>query len=361
MAASYLAVLALAPFALYATFLALLCFEQIQQHLIFLHRVRLSGQSNFDAPESYGFAPYRVHNLRIPIGKDQHLGAWLLPALSSYSTRIESLPMRPSQAVYADILRTSNRPTLMYMHGNAATRAVGFRMRAARILANELDFNVVMLDYRGFGDSSSIRPSQATAVQDAGRLFEWLNREIGVHAHDIVCYGHSLGTGICADLVARQLAPQDIHLRALILIAPFKSIPSLLTTYRLFGLIPIMGPLRKSRHVEALVRTFLTTRFETDTILSLAQCPLLLIHSTNDHDIVYTHSRELFDNVFLNSTIGATSIAQQTMYGHGLLRHFTRSNGSPVVHLEIDSGGHNGVGTLEVSTLAIKRIVEPLG
>lgn len=85
---------------------------------------------------------------------------------------------------------------------------------------------------------------------DARRAFDFLHLEKGVDASQIVIMGQSLGTGIGTALAARledegelnlgsigerliEYVATGIKTRALILIAPFSSIATLLETYKL--------------------------------------------------------------------------------------------------------------------------------
>jgi alpha/beta superfamily hydrolase len=60
---------------------------------------------------------------------------------------------------------------------------------------------VLVIDYRGFGDSSGT-PSEDGLVTDAKAAFDWLISN-GKKAEDILIMGHSLGTGVSGQLGAQ--------------------------------------------------------------------------------------------------------------------------------------------------------------
>ncbi len=54
--------------------------------------------------------------------------------------------------------------------------------------------------------------------------------------------GHSLGTGVAAQL-ARRLGAEGVRPRGVVLLAPFTSVSKLLETYAILG-VPVLQPLQ---------------------------------------------------------------------------------------------------------------------
>lgn len=127
------------------------------------------------------------------------LGAWFVLADASYAL--------PAQPIDEAALRAAiaAHPTILFCHGNAATRAAVFRPRVYGMYSTRLRANVLALDYRGFADSEGT-PSEQGLITDARAAFDWLTQR-GATAHDIVLMGQSLGTGVVAGLAA-QLAEE---------------------------------------------------------------------------------------------------------------------------------------------------------
>lgn len=59
--------------------------------------------------------------------------------------------------------------------------------------------HVISIDYRGFGNSTPEIPTEKTLRIDALSTFDWIVSQ-GVRPDRIVIVGHSLGSGVAADL-----------------------------------------------------------------------------------------------------------------------------------------------------------------
>ncbi|KAF9013358.1 hypothetical protein BDQ17DRAFT_596341 [Cyathus striatus] len=69
-------------------------------------------------------------------------------------------------------------PTILFFHGNAATRAFSVRVQHYKAFSSRLHANVLAIDYRGFGESTGI-PSEKGLVTDARAAWDWLiSREL---------------------------------------------------------------------------------------------------------------------------------------------------------------------------------------
>ena len=61
---------------------------------------------------------------------------------------------------------------------------------------------MLAIDYRGYGDSSSVYPNEETLLVDAQSTYKWaLDHLAQDPGTKIVVYGHSLGTGVTAKLI----------------------------------------------------------------------------------------------------------------------------------------------------------------
>lgn len=130
-----------------------------------------------------------------------------------YYHSLSSAPLEPRNHVAAAL---QNNPTILFFHGNGATRAYGVRVRFYKAFTARLGVNVLAVDYRGFGDSTG-NPSEAGLIQDGKAAFDWLLSN-GAKVEDILIVGHSLGTGVSSQLVAKLdaegLAPRGVVLLA---------------------------------------------------------------------------------------------------------------------------------------------------
>lgn len=156
----------------------------------------------------------------------------------------DSFRSQPNETVsYA----LSHAPTVLFLHGAAGTRAIHFRVQSYLTFSSRLSSNILAIDYRGFADSTGV-PSQDGLVEDAYTAWNWLLNQ-GAKPEDILIFGHSLGTGIAAQLVKKLAEDYDgtsdagAKPRGVVLSAPFSSATTLAETFSLFGL-PILQPIQ---------------------------------------------------------------------------------------------------------------------
>lgn len=191
----------------YVAFLASLAFEPVQNAFIYLHHVRIPVGVDFSRPESVGFAPGKVRPFNLTTSDGVRLGAWHVLPRDLYDEAIEQYGVPEDgplpEAVFDAALKNPTHPTVVYNHGNAATRAAGNRVRVARHMS-DMNANFVIYDYRGFADSSrSPPPSEEGLLTDSRRAFDYVYKDKSVPANRIVVMGQSLGTGVSAGMVAR--------------------------------------------------------------------------------------------------------------------------------------------------------------
>ena len=127
-----------------------------------------------------------VQELWIPVGTEGHqLNAWWLKA------------------------EDPNAPALLYLHG-ARWNLTGSFTRIERW--RKLGFSVLAIDYRGFGKSSDVVPSESLAYEDADAAWEHLARLAPGGKRFIV--GHSLGGVVAIELAARHPDAAGLFLEA---------------------------------------------------------------------------------------------------------------------------------------------------
>jgi abhydrolase domain-containing protein 12 len=128
------------------------------------------------------------------ITNDVHFNANYLddPAESSYKV-IESMMQSDldvkKDVLFEEILRKTKDPIVLYLHGNTGTRANGHRVDLYKIL-RQLGYHVIAMDYRGFGDSSDISPTEVGCVNDALAMYHYIKN---LTNSPVFIYGHSLG------------------------------------------------------------------------------------------------------------------------------------------------------------------------
>ncbi len=183
------------------------------------------------------------------------------------------------------------RGVVLYCHGNAGN--VGHRIGMADLLAG-LGVDVLLFDYRGFGESTGT-PSEAGTYEDAAAALRHLTEDRAVPPERIVAYGRSLGGPIAASVAARA------DLAGLVLDSTFVSIPDLV---------------RSTWPRLLVVESAIAFRYDTAAFLDRVDEPVLVLHSPDDGTIPFEQGRRLAEAV-----PGAAFVPTAGGHGDGPLRH----------------------------------------
>ncbi len=151
--------------------------------------------------------------------------------------------------------------TLLYSHGNAED--LGDILPRLRKL-QQGGFSVLAYDYRGYGTSEGI-PSEAGAYKDIEAAYAYL-RDQGIPPERILLYGRSVGGGPSVYLAAQK------PVGGLILESTF------VTAFRVLTRIPLLP----------------FDRFDNLSRIAQINCPLLILHGTQDRLIPFWHAEALY-------------------------------------------------------------------
>lgn len=203
----------------------------------------------------------------------------------------------------------------MQVHGNAGTVAQGWRTDTYRTLASgAANVHVITVDYRGFGYSTG-SPNEQGLITDGIALTDWALRQSRLSPDRIVIQGQSLGTAVATAVTEYFAVERAIELRALVLVAAFSDIPTLMSTYALGGLIPVLSPLRPYPMLQRffasnIQETWFTATRLANLVRKSTGLNLYLIHALNDYDIPWSHSDVLF-HVAANATSASAMTTKQ--------------------------------------------------
>ncbi len=154
---------------------------------------------------------------------------------------------------------------IFYLHGNAGSLS-SWGEEAKTY--TDLNYDVFMLDYRGYGKSEGKISSQEQLFKDNQLVYEQLKENYT--EENIVILGYSLGSGLASKLAATN------NPKLLILQAPYYSI------------IDIM------KHSYSWIPTFiLKYKLETNEYLKQCDMPIVLFHGKQDYIIYYGSSLKL--------------------------------------------------------------------
>ena len=167
-----------------------------------------------------------------------------------------------------------NGLSVLFLHGNARNMGAATNAEKIAVLARA-GFNVMTLDYRGYGKSDGDAPYEAALYEDTQAAFEEFKRR-APDARKRVLHGHSMGGAVAIDLAAKQ--PREFA--AAFIEATFSSMLDMSTVNPVYRLLP--------------VDWLLTERFESSRKISALKIPLLFIHGTADTRIPHRMSKTLY-------------------------------------------------------------------
>ncbi|VFR41465.1 putative exported protein [plant metagenome] len=193
----------------------------------------------------------------------------------SSQTRVYDLAVGDGQTVRAWYQPSANpnAATVLYLHG-ARWNLNGSAFRIERWA--QLGYSVLAIDYRGFGASTPLLPSEATATEDANVALAELARLQPDPSRRFV-YGHSLGGAIAMNAVNEADRPE---LAGVIVESSFTNVNAMLATLR-WGWIPGLGLL-------------VTQPFDSLAKAAQLKLPVLFIHGTGDNVVPHEMSDALY-------------------------------------------------------------------
>jgi fermentation-respiration switch protein FrsA (DUF1100 family) len=180
------------------------------------------------------------------------------------------LSLRSSDGVAVHALRlegVERAPTVVIFHNNRETASdVAPLARSLRTLG----FGALLVEYRGYGASRAETPDEEGLYRDAEASLDAL-AAAGVPPERVVLWGHSLGTGVAAEMARRGRGA------ALVLMSPYTSIDELVT-----GVAPFLP-------ASILVRD----HFDTLSKAAAIRVPTLVIHGDADAIVPFAMGKRL--------------------------------------------------------------------
>lgn len=200
----------------------------------------------------------------------------------------------PDQVKLSSLLfkAKASKGVILYLHGSHNSLNVWGKLAPTY---TQLHYDVLILDYRGYGKSGGQIINETRLHQDMQTAYDYLNRMYA--EKKIIILGHSMGTGLAARLAANN------HPKLLILQAPYYSVAD---------------------WVHHLVPDFDTTQIHyklpTYQFVQQTTSPILLIHGDADQAIYPGSSLKLkaylkpTDQVVILKGEGHTELVRNKAY-----------------------------------------------
>ena len=165
-------------------------------------------------------------------------------------------------------------PTLLYLHGTFRNL---YRNLPKIDALRDAGFAVLAVDYRGWGDSTPIVPSEESILTDAALAWAELVRRQPDPRRRVV-YGHSMGGAVAVALASGLHHRSDYG--ALVLESTFTRMPDVAAEAGLFG---------------RFVAMVTTLEFDSLSRIGRVDAPLLMLHGDADKTVPVALGRRLRD------------------------------------------------------------------
>lgn len=161
------------------------------------------------------------------------------------------------------------RGVVFFLHGNGGALDTWF---VNPEYYRAVNFDLFMIDYRGYGKSSGRIQSEAQLQADVSAA--WAGVAPQYMGRKVVIYGRSLGSGLAAGLAVEMSASRAPDLT--VLVSPYTSMAAL-----------------AAEHYRWVPQWLLRYPMWTDRLIDRIRGPVLLIHGDNDPLISPSHSEAL--------------------------------------------------------------------
>jgi uncharacterized protein len=164
---------------------------------------------------------------------------------------------------------TGERFAALYFHGNSSTIDQNLD---DLLRMSTLGLNIFCVDYRGFGKSQG-RPSEKGVYIDGLTAYRYMEDSLGFAQKNIFIIGISIGTAVAINTALGK------NLAGIVLVAPLTSGKAYARTHG-FGLLSLAA----------------AKSFDNADKIKGIQCPLLVIHGSEDRLIPVSMGRKVFEN-----------------------------------------------------------------
>lgn len=196
----------------------------------------------------------------------------ITPAAFNLNYQEVWIPVSQKERIHAWWIPGEGKYTVLYLHGNGIN--VGANVAHANRF-HKLGFSVLLIDYRGYGLSEGVFPTESQVYEDAETAWNYLVKERQISPKEIFIFGHSLGGAIGINLAVKH--PEAA---GLIVESTFTSIRQMVDKLGYYNMFPA-----------ALI---LHQRFDSINKVKSLQIPALFIHGMADSLIPHQMSQMLY-------------------------------------------------------------------
>ncbi|KAJ0170573.1 hypothetical protein K1T71_013944 [Dendrolimus kikuchii] len=285
--------------------------KSFRRSLVFANFVQWPLNINYEEPSSCGIEGARNINIEYESKVDNchvRIGIWHILPQSIYEKLRDKFTedKEALSRVLDHELAYSKKPIILYCHGNSNSRAAFHRIELYKVF-QQMDFHTIAFDYRGYGDSTNLKPSEDGVVEDSLIVYDWLYSTIikGDKRPAVFVWGHSLGTAISSHLLGNltelsmSLLDRQTPLplpNGLILEAPFNNLADEVANHPLSKLVTWL-PYYDSTFV-APFRSNNEQIFRSDEHLTkVKSLPVLILHAKDDVIVPFLVGLKLYRSI----------------------------------------------------------------
>lgn len=191
-------------------------------------------------------------------GAPHSLALWWMPHTPS--------PDRPQAG--------EDAPALLYLHGTFRNL---YRNKPKIDALREAGFSVLGVDYRGWGDSTALVPTEDTIMADARSAWSELQR-LQPQAGRRVVFGHSMGGAVAVRLASELHHPADYG--AVVIESTFSRLPDVAAAAGFWG---------------GVAAALTTLDFDSRSRIGRIDAPLVMLHGSADRTVPVELGRRLRD------------------------------------------------------------------
>ncbi|XP_026324607.1 monoacylglycerol lipase ABHD12-like isoform X2 [Hyposmocoma kahamanoa] len=297
--------------------------KTFRRSLVFANFVQWPPNVDYDDPSSRGIEGGRNFNIEYHSEVDHcpvKIGIWHILPKTLYERikgDFEHTDKEQLNRIMDEELAKSTMPVMMYCHGNSNSRAATHRIQLYKFF-QQMDFHTIAYDYRGYGDSTNLNPTEDGVVEDSLVVYEWLCNTVAKEGKrpPLFVWGHSLGTGISSHLLGNlpelstRLLSRESPLPppcGLILEAPFNNLADEVAQHPLSKLVTWL-PYYESTFV-APFRSAPEHKFCSEVHLNRARTlPVLILHAKDDVIVPFLVGLRLYRSIVASRIDGGAPV-----------------------------------------------------
>lgn len=207
---------------------------------------------------------------------------WGLPYEEIYITTKDQVRLHAWLILHE---KSQDHPTLLFYHENAGN--IGTRLPSAREFFIRSGFNILLLEYRGYGNSEG-SPSEAGLVKDGQAALDYLISHPKINPRRIFLFGRSLGGAVAIHTGHAN----NGRVCGVIVENTFTNIEEVVLEMadRMFGARALW-----LRRFHVFLYLFLSSHWCSDRKVKDITCPMLFISGLCDEIIPSSHMKRLHE------------------------------------------------------------------